>query len=319
MLSKRRVEDISEDKGFREDIIEKVLRLEELMSDIFAHPYLSERFLLKGGTPLNFYYFDTVRLSVDIDLNYSGKIEVDEMKKEKPEITKAIKRVLNGRGYDLIREPQEEHAGGKWLIAYKDLWGNKKRLEIDINYLFRVPIGPPKRVNFNAFPSSKEFEVSLVSKEELFAGKTVAALFRTSAKDIYDMANIIQYSGKYDSVLFRKAVILLGASQRRDLREIKPDIVQNITENEIRNSLTPFVKRSASIKREEILRIVEPFMADILNFNSKEKGFLNRLLDKADYKPNLLFKEYPKLSKQLNKHPALLWKRMNAEKYLNTH
>ena len=316
MLSKRRVESINEDKGFREDIIEKVLRLEELTSDIFEHPYLSERLLLKGGTPLNFCYFNTVRLSVDIDLNYSGEVEVDEMKKEKPEITKAIKRVTNARGYDVISEPREEHAGGKWLIGYKDLWGHNKKLEIDINYLFRVPIGIPQKVKFKAFQDSKEFEVSLVSKEELFAGKTVAALFRTSAKDVYDLANIIQYSGNYDPVLFRKAVILLGASQRRDLREIKPDVVYNITENNIQNSLVPLIQGSASIKREEILRIVEPFIEDVLNFDSKEKEFLDRLLNNAEYKPNLLFKEYPELNMQLKKHPALLWKRLNVEKYL---
>ncbi len=317
MISKRRVEDISKNKGFREDIIEEILRLEELMSDIFAHPYLSKRLLLKGGTPLNFCYFDAVRLSVDIDLNYSGKIEVAEMKKEKPEIGKAIKQVLKDRGYNLIRKPQEEHAGGKWLIGYKDLWGNKKRLEIDINYLFRVPIGPPQRVNFKVLPGSKEFKVSLVSKEELFAGKTVAALFRTSAKDVYDLTNIVQYSGKYDLDLFRKTVILLGASQKRDFRKIRPAVFHNISENEIKNSLSPIIPHNEHVSKKRLLKAIEPFVIDLLDFESEEKKFLDKLLNNAEYIPGLLFKKYPKLSEQLKKHPALLWKRLNIEKHLS--
>ena len=318
MLSLRRVKEIGENTGFREDIIEKVIRLEKLIYDIFAHPYLSKRLLLKGGTPLNFCYFNKVRLSVDIDLNYVGKVEVNEMKDERPNIDKSIEKILNDKGYNLIRKPQEEHTGGKWLFGYQDLWGDNKNLELDINYLFRIPVGNPHSIKFKVFQDSKEFKVILVSKEELFSGKTVATLFRNSAKDLYDLANIARYSGEYDGCLFRKTVILLGASQRRDFREIKPNIIQDITENEVKNSLFPLVQRNESISREELLKTVEPFVTELLNLKPEEKEFLDRLLDNAEYIPSLLFKEYPELSKQLEKHPALLWKRMNVEKYLRS-
>lgn len=315
MPSIRRVKEIGDRTGFREDIIEKVIRLENLMLDIFAHPYLSKRFLLKGGTSLNFCYFNTSRLSVDIDLNYIGKTEIEEMKKEKLEISKSIKKILEDQRYKLLREPQEEHAGGKWLLGYKDLWDNNRNLEIDINYLFRVSIGVPQEINFKAFQDSKEFNITLVSKEELFAGKTVATLFRTSAKDVYDLANIAGYSGEFDRVLFRKAVILLGSSQRKDFRKIKPDKLQEITEKDIEVFLYPLIPQSERVSRNKLLRVVEPFVANLLNFKKEEQEFLDRFLNKAEYIPILLFKEYPNLSKQLEKHPALLWKRLNVEKH----
>ena len=91
-------------------------------------------------------------------------------------------------------------------------------MEFDINYLYRVPIGLSQRINFETFSNAKRFEIFVVSKEELFAGKTIAAL--------------------------------------------------------------------------------------------------DRYLDYAEYKPELLFYEYPDLIPRIEEHPALLWKRLNVEKYL---
>jgi hypothetical protein len=55
---------------------------------------------------------------------------------------------------------------------------------------------------------------------------------------------------------------------------------------------------------------------DILNFTSSENEFLDRYLDNAEYKQELLFYEYPDLISQIEEHPVLLWKRLNVEKYL---
>ena len=63
---------IQEKTQFNTDNIEKVLRLLEILNEIFAHPVLSNFYALKGGTALNLFYFNIPRLSVDIDLNYQG-------------------------------------------------------------------------------------------------------------------------------------------------------------------------------------------------------------------------------------------------------
>lgn len=58
--------------GFDQFYIEKVLRLLRILENFFTHPALRDKYVLKGGTALNLFYFDLPRLSVDIDLNYLG-------------------------------------------------------------------------------------------------------------------------------------------------------------------------------------------------------------------------------------------------------
>jgi len=315
-ISEHRIKDINNYTGFSGDLIEKVIRLEELLQDIFRHPYLSKRLLLKGGTALNFCYFNRLRLSVDIDLNYIGSAGVKGMQEERPKIDEAITKIVEDKGYKILRKPGEEHAGGKWRLAYKNLWGNNKNLELDINYLYRVPIGLSRRINFETFSNTKRFEIFVVSKEELFAGKTVAALNRVAPRDIYDVANIVDYTGNYDRRLFRKTVILLGASQREDFRKVKADKLYEVSDKDIKDSLYPLLPQNKRVDRKELFGKIIPFIADILNFTSSEKEFLDRYLDNAEYKPKLLFYEYPDLIPRIEEHPVLLWKRLNVERYL---
>lgn len=315
-INEYKIKEINNSTGFSEDLIEKVMRLEELLQDIFRHPYLGKRLLLKGGTALNYCCFDRPRLSVDIDLNYIGSARVKVMQEERPKIYEAITKIAEDKGYKILREPGEEHAGGKWRLVYKNLWSHNKNLEFDINYLYRVPIGSPQRINFETFSNIKGFEIFVVSKEELFAGKTVAALDRVAPRDIYDLVNIVDYTGNYDRRLFRKTVILLGASQREDFRKIKADKLYEVSDKDIKDSLYPLLPRDKRINREELFVKIIPFVLDILNFTSSENEFLDRYLDNAEYKPELLFYEYPDLIPQIEEHPALLWKRLNVEKYL---
>ena len=61
-----------------------MLRLLELLDEIAPDPVLSRRLALKGGTALNVFYLDLDRLSVDIDLNYVGALDLAAMERERP-------------------------------------------------------------------------------------------------------------------------------------------------------------------------------------------------------------------------------------------
>ncbi|MFH1453340.1 MAG: nucleotidyl transferase AbiEii/AbiGii toxin family protein [Armatimonadota bacterium] len=315
-ISERRIKDINNFTSFSGNLIEKVLRLEDLLKDIFRHPYLRNKFLLKGGTALNFCYFNKSRLSVDIDLNYVGSIDMETMKKERLKAEEAIIKIVHDKGYIISGNPGEEHAGGKWSIVYTDLSGNNENLEFDINYLYRVPIGKPNAKNFKAFDDSGEFEILTVSTEELFAGKVVAVLDRSTPRDIYDLVNIQNYSKPYNCDFFRKAVILLGASRKKDFRKMTAEKLESISDRDIESSLYPLLSRKERISREKLLEKAIPFVSNLLNFTAEEKEFLDRYLDNAEYKPDILFHKYPDLIPKLEKHPSLLWKKLNVERYL---
>ena len=113
---------LAAETGYRLDTLEKVLRLLELLDEIAQDPVLSQRLALKGGTALNVFYLDLDRLSVDIDLNYVGALDLAAMERERPEVNAAIDRLFASHGYGVRRRPAG-HAGGKWLARYASALG----------------------------------------------------------------------------------------------------------------------------------------------------------------------------------------------------
>ena len=115
---------------FRADMLEKAVRLLELLETLHSHPFLKVSFL-KGGTALNLFVFDVPRLSVDIDLNYVGTRQRDAMLEERPRIEKAVQDVFRREDFTVRRMP-EEHAGGKWLLRYQSASGVSGNLDVDV-------------------------------------------------------------------------------------------------------------------------------------------------------------------------------------------
>src|SRR5262249_19781566 len=79
IYSKQKLQQEAASTGFRAEILEKVILLMDLLSEFATYPILKNKLVLKGGTALNLFYFNLPRLSVDIDLNYIGVIDREEM------------------------------------------------------------------------------------------------------------------------------------------------------------------------------------------------------------------------------------------------
>jgi hypothetical protein len=125
---------------FRPEVLEKSLRLLSLLEALLQHPSLKGRLALKGGTAINLFLFDVPRLSVDIDLNYVGAIEREAMLTDRPRVEQAARAVFEREGLRGRRAPKaDEHADGKWLFRYASALGGESNLEVDLNFMFRVP------------------------------------------------------------------------------------------------------------------------------------------------------------------------------------
>src|SRR5271156_3148072 len=129
----------AENTGFRPEIMEKVWHLIAILDGISVHPFLKDRLVLKGGTALNLFFFDLPRLSVDIDLNYIGQLDRQAMLIERPEVEKALEAIFQQEALTIQRIP-EKHAGGKWQLRYASALGGNGNLEVDLNYMFRIPL-----------------------------------------------------------------------------------------------------------------------------------------------------------------------------------
>lgn len=153
MFSREYLDRLAAETTFRPDTLEKILRLERLLNQVRRHPFLADRLALKGGTALNLFFAGSVpRLSVDLDVNCVRPVERDEMLREKPEVERAIRIIAEGDGYRL-QWGREEHAGRKIYLWYRSALGPDDHIEVDVNFLHRVPLvpwssatgGPPTR------------------------------------------------------------------------------------------------------------------------------------------------------------------------------
>src|SRR5208283_993040 len=181
----------AEATGFRPDVLEKVAHLLGLLDALQSHPFLKGKLALKGGTALNLFIFNVPRLSVDIDLNYVGAADRDAMLAERPNIERAVQAVFSREGFTVRRMP-EDHAGGKWALRYGSVPGETGNLEVDLNFMFRVPLWPVILRNSEIVGAWQATGIPVLDHHELVAGKLAALLARKQARDLFDSHRILR-------------------------------------------------------------------------------------------------------------------------------
>jgi hypothetical protein len=123
--------------GFRPEVVEKVAQLLELLRGLAAHPYLRDRWALKGGTALNLFIFDVPRLSIDVDINYVGAADLVGMQTERPQVTEAL-RAICLRADLTVDNASSEHAGERWVLRYPSALGSRLQGDLAANKLLPV-------------------------------------------------------------------------------------------------------------------------------------------------------------------------------------
>ena len=192
----------AEATGFRPDVLEKVAHLLGLLDALQSHPFLKGKLVLKGGTAINLFIFNVPRLSVDIDLNYVGAEDREAMLAERPNIERAVQAVFSREGFTVRRMP-EDHAGGKWVLRYGSVPGETGNLEVDLNFMFRVPLWPVTIRDSEPVGAWQATGIPVLDHHELAAGKLAALLARKQARDLFDSHRILGWktSNVIDSAL----------------------------------------------------------------------------------------------------------------------
>jgi predicted nucleotidyltransferase component of viral defense system len=318
IISYERLMSESEKTGFRAGMLEKVIHLLELLNTLNDHPFLKGKFVLKGGTALNLFIFDIPRLSVDIDLNYVGIEERDKMLAERQQIERALQDIFKKGGF-LVKQLPDEHAGGKWLLRYNSVLGQMGNLEVDINFMYRVPIWPIKSLNSKSIGIWQASRIPVINDYELIAGKLVALLTRKKSRDLFDIFMISKHLN-IDFEKLRLAFTVYGAMSRKDLRTISVDDVA-FDINELKNQLVPTLNINHNNNIEDInkfgqLLVTEckNFLSKVLPFRTEEIEFLNLLFEKGEIKPDILTDD-TRTTEQIAKQPMLKWKALNVKNH----
>jgi predicted nucleotidyltransferase component of viral defense system len=308
----------AEATGFRPDMLEKVGLLLQLLDAIRSHPFLKDKLVLKGDTALNLFIFNVPRLSIDIDLNYVGAADREAMLAERPKVEEALQAVFSREGFTVRRVPAE-HAGGKWQLRYPSAGGQGGNLEVDVNFMFRIPLWPVKTIDSRPLGIWQAVGIQVVDVHELAAGKLCALMSRRQARDLFDCSNLFRLEG-LDRDRLRLTFIVYGAMSRKDWRTVTPtDVDFDIADLEQR--LLPTL-RATGIERiqqehfgKRLVKDCRDFLAGLLPFTGAEMEFLNRVLDKGEIAPELLTTDV-ELQDRIRRHPLLEWKAVNVREYL---
>jgi predicted nucleotidyltransferase component of viral defense system len=242
---------------------DKYLKQAELLLRVLPYVAREEVFALKGGTAINFFWRDSPRLSVDIDLAY---IPVEDRELSLSTISDRLVSIEARiqRGFPLIHITQKKDRDkivGLIIISRDSV------VKIEVNTIIRGSVFPvvSKKLNDKV---EKQFELSVstntLSFEDLLGGKICAALDRQHPRDLFDIKLLFDKEGLTERI--RKAFIVYLISHNRPLVELlNPGIqdIKQVFENEFSGMTTEDVKLSdLTDTRTELIKIIKTSLTE---------------------------------------------------------
>ncbi len=306
--------------GFQPDALEKVLHLFALLGAIRAHPFLGTRVALKGGTALNLFALEVLRLSVDVDLNYIGAADRATMLAERPQFERALRDVCDRLHITVHRAPGD-FAGGKWRLSYVASGGGRGTLELDVNFVLRTPLWPATMVTSTALPGLQPVTFPVLDLHELAAGKLAALLARGASRDLFDARALLQRGG-LDAVKLRLAFVVYGGANRVDWRTVSSEQITT-TREDVSQRLLPLLRSDLIPPPTDLARWTEQLVTEsvallsaVLPLTPGELAFLEVLNGAGQIAPELLTDDV-RLHSILRAHPGLQWKVLNVHRRLS--
>jgi len=251
------------------------------------------------------------RLSVDIDLNYVAAADKETMLVERPRLEAALEQVASREGFSAKRSPTD-HAGGKWVFRYSSALGQASRLEVDLNFLLRVPLWPAVLCDSHAIGPFQARNIPVLDLHELAAGKLAALFSRRASRDLFDASELLRRSD-LDIKKLRLAFVVYGGASRTDWREISPAQI-DFDSTELKGQLLP-VLRSATGKpaawANDLVAECRRLVTTILPLSDAEMEFIKRLNERGEVAPDILTDD-AELRAKIEQNPALQWKALNV-------
>lgn len=198
---------------------DRYLKQVQLLVDILPAIADEDVFALKGGTAINLFYRDMPRLSVDIDLSY---LPIQNREMSLAGINHAMGRIAETGGVGNMRASRITGGGGG---ATRVLFERGTAIvKVETSPVIRgVVFKPDRRRVSPAVEHAFGFaETTIVSFEDLYAGKIVAALDRQHPRDLFDIKQLYENEG-LTSDLFRAFLIYIASSGRPPHELLNPN------------------------------------------------------------------------------------------------
>lgn len=192
----------------------------QLLVDVLPAVAAEDAFALKGGTAINLFYRDLPRLSVDIDLTF---LPVQDRETSLAGINAAMDRIAERGGIGSIRASRIAGGGGG---ATRVLFQRgTATVKVETSPVTRGVVFEPNRRRVSAAVEGAFgfAETTVVSFEDLYGGKIVAALDRQHPRDLFDIKQLYENEGLTVD-LFRAFLVYLASSGRPPHELLDPNL-----------------------------------------------------------------------------------------------
>ncbi len=273
-----------------------------LLTQVAPFVFVDDTFALKGGTAINLFVRDMPRLSVDLDLVFAdyNLSRVRALGRINDAIRQSAER-LNKRGFQTHALAAADAGETKLLVRRGSV-----EVKIEINFVMRGTVQPVRMASLT--PKAREtlladLEIPIVSLEDMYGGKLVAALDRQHPRDLFDVMQLFAHEGITSGI--RRAFVVYLASHNRPVHEVLfptlQDIRQEYAQNFIGMTTEPVALEDLLAARERMLRELQQ------GLDTNERQFLLSLVAN---KP-----EWPLLGIAHLEHlPGIRWKLQNLQR-----
>jgi hypothetical protein len=256
-------------------------------------------FALKGGTAINLFIRDMPRLSVDLDLVFPDHTVSREQALNR--ITTALRASaerLKSRGFQTRSVPAQDASETKLFVRRDGI-----EIKIEVNFVLRGILHPIRTASLTAKARETllaDLELPVMSLEDVYGGKLVAALDRQHPRDLFDVMQLFAHEGITTGI--RRAFVVYLACHNRPVHEVLFPVLHDIRQ-EYERSFQGMT--TVPVGLSELLETRERLIHELHEqLDSNERQFLLSLVRNQPEWGLLGFKHLEEL-------PGIRWKLRN--------
>jgi len=262
---------------------------------------VEDTFALKGGTAINLFVRDMPRLSVDLDLVFPDHSlsRAQALRRINEAIRLSVGR-LKRQGFQTYAPAAANSGETKLLVRRAGI-----EVKIEANFVMRGTVHPVRMASLTQ--SAREtlqadLEIPVVSLEDMYGGKLVAAMDRQHPRDLFDILQLFTHEGITAGI--RRAFVVYLAGHNRPVHEVLSpslrDIRYEYEQNFMGMTIEPVDLEALLAAREQMVREIHQ------GLSANERRFLLSLVA-AEPEWSLLGVPH------LEQLPGLRWKLQNLE------
>lgn len=231
-------------------------------------------FALKGGTAINLFIRDMPRLSIDLDLVFPDhSLPRDEALTRINETIRQSAERLKARGFQTHVIATADAGETKLLVRRAGI-----EVKIEVNFVMRGTVYPVRTMALTPLARDTllaDLEIPVVSLEDVYGGKLVAAMDRQHPRDLFDVMQLFAHEGITTGI--RRAFVVYLASHNRPVHEVLFPAMRDIGqeyESNFKGMTTEPVELAALLAARE--RMVQELQGGL---DADERRFLLSLVN----------------------------------------